>query len=551
MLQQLDPQLTSLTLLGGLGVAALVALILPFVLSRLKHPRALGTRPRPDLYSPKGTLPFLGNQLRVLSMQERQPELWVEMVQERKRDGVKDPARAVSDTVIGRRFVAMTRPEHLEWIQKTNFKNYVKGPIAFAVMGQVLGKGIFTSDGDLWYRQRKATAAIFHNSSYRGNISTSIARSLDDFLEVMRHIADTGDEIKLSKVFFSLTLDTFCEMAFSTKPGALLGEKDGRSVPFAVAFDYTQLVMSRRFQQPFWPSIELLDGTSAKMKSAVAIVHSYANDLVEKRQNEIAAKVARGDMIGDEDGMSDLLTMFLKIRDEKGHGLDKDTLRDAVINLLIAGRDTSAAALAWCCFHLLSHPELIEGVRKEAALLADNAQPGKLEYDQLKEMQWTTACWYETTRLHPAVPASFWQALSDDQIPNGPRIEKGDLVAWSDWASSRDPDLWGKDAGAFNPERWIDKQGKFRKESEFLAHAFNGGRRRCLGETLATFEGVSTLLLLFANFDLAFAPGYLEETEMLKTELCACETPRYQSALTLPMLEPLRVVIKKRAVDAA
>ncbi|GAA5832982.1 hypothetical protein JCM11251_006471 [Rhodosporidiobolus azoricus] len=565
MLDSFYSVLAPLNLVTLLATIAALLIVLPFVLDHLSYPRALGTKHRPDLYTPKGTLPFLGLQLRILQWQDRQPELQVQLWTEHRASGDK---RALSHTILGGRFVTLHKSEHIEWMQRTNFKNYAKGQKFREVMSQVLGHGIFTSDGLLWNLQRKATARVFTNSTYRGIISSSISRTVDDFLALLSHFSSSAEpqEINLSKVFFSATLDTFCDMAFSTKPGALEGEKEGKSVPFAAAFDSTQQVMARRFQQPFWPIIEFLTGTRASMHRAVSVVHSYANEMIEKREKELDARRAAavgGDggggtgVDGQEGEGEDLLAIFLGIRDEDGKGLERQTVRDAVINLLIAGRDTTASTLSWLGYHLLRHPPHIDGIRAEATALDIGGESGKmLEFDQMKEVDWTMACWYEAARLHPSVPVNFWTALRDDQFPaGGPRVEKGDFVAWSDWTLHRDSLNWGDDAGTFNPQRWLHPDGKgkmrFSKESEYKMHAFNGGRRRCLGETLATFEGLSLLLSLFSTFDLRFADDYLENTEMVKTEWCQEETPRYQNALTLPMLEPLRVVVTKRNVDGS
>ncbi|GAA5852342.1 hypothetical protein JCM8547_006747 [Rhodosporidiobolus lusitaniae] len=561
MLDTLSESTTPLSFFTFL-IAAVVALFLgSLLIDQLKHPHAFGTKARPDLFAPPGTYPFLGLWIRELLVRDRQPELWVRFLYEREAAGIKDPSKAVSSTIPFRRFVGMTTPEHLQHIQLNNFSNYAKGPISRQVMGQVLGRGIFTSDGEAWNSQRKATSRIFTNANYRDIISSSISSSLYDFLSVMAYFADSGKEIKLSKLFFSVTLDSFCEMAFSTSPGAVKGEKEGKSVPFAAAFDYTQLVMTRRFSNPLFKLTEFLTGERGRMKSAVTVVHSYTNNLIREREKELEAKREKGDLDGEQDGeeggggATDLLGQFLRMREKEG--LSDEAVRDATINLIIAGRDTTAGNLSWCCFHLLKQPHLIEKLRAEAVehgltgLSSSSDAEGErvrmLEFDELKEMNYSLAVWYETARLHPAVPVNFWQALGDDQIPNGPRIEKGDLVAWSDWASARNVSLWGSDAGVFNPSRWLDgKTGKFRKESEFLMHSFNGGRRRCLGEVLANFEGVAILLALLLSFDLDFAPNYLDKTEMVRTEWCGVETPRYANALTLPMLKPLRVVATRR-----
>jgi cytochrome P450 len=118
------------------------------------------------------------------------------------------------------------------------------------------------------------------------------------------------------------------------------------------------------------------------------------------------------------------------------------------------------------------HPELIVPIRKECDEL------GRIDYDTYKSLLQTTAALQEGLRLHPSVPKNAWQAVSDDQIPNGPRIEKGDVVFWSDWGMGRDRLVWGPDAAEYKPSRWIDETGSLKKESQFKAHFFNGGSRQ-------------------------------------------------------------------------
>ncbi|GAA5858896.1 hypothetical protein JCM1840_006607 [Sporobolomyces johnsonii] len=510
-------------------------------------PHASGTRPRPDLYSPKGAWPVVGHVFRVLAMRDRQPEQLVTLLMERQKDGIKDPARALCRTIPGTTLILLTRPEHLEWIQKTNFSGYEKGKDLPNNMGQILGEGIFTTDGHKWSIQRKASSRIFHNSAFRSVIASSISKSLSELVDVLTHFADKGDEIALSDLFFRLTLDSFCHMALGTEPGALKAALQGKSVPFAVAFDYSQLVMSRRFTNPFWAITERLDGSHARMKEAAKAIDDYAYHLIDEREKELAKKTAGGGSVEENEVGVDLLTLYMKIKDDNGRGLNRKELRDAVLALVFAGRDTTAQTLSWTLFHLLSHPHHIDRLVEEARHILNSH--GELEYDRLKDMNYTTAVFMEGARLHPSVPINAWEAVADDQIPNGPRIEKGDKVTWSDWVMARDVEVWGPDAGQFKPERWLDDQGKYRKESQWKAHMFNGGYRVCLGQTLATFEGVSVLAHLFTHFDLSFAPDYLATTPMVKTEWCGSETPLYANSVTLPMAQPLRVKAVPKRVE--
>lgn len=96
---------------------------------------------------------------------------------------------------------------------------------------------------------RKTSAKLFTNSTYRGIISTSTHRSTAQLLDAIDHLSTQRGEVDLSRLFFSLTLDAFCFMAFSTDPGALLAAEAGQLNPFAVALDYAQTQTQKRFQK--------------------------------------------------------------------------------------------------------------------------------------------------------------------------------------------------------------------------------------------------------------------------------------------------------------
>lgn len=75
---------------------------------------------------------------------------------------------------------------------------------------------------------------------------------------------------------------------------------------------------------------------------------------------------------------------------------------------------------------------------------------------------------------------------------------------------------------------------------------FNGGARLCLGQQLATFEGVSVLTALLQHFDFEFAPGYLESVPKIALDEA---TPKYANSLTLPMAQPLMVKATRRQIN--
>ncbi|ORY63681.1 putative cytochrome P450 monooxygenase [Leucosporidium creatinivorum] len=487
---------------------------------------ALGTNERPDLETRPG-YPIIGNLLEFRAHGDRIVNLWIWGREQ------KTTNKPLSFTVPGKRFIDVSKPELIEAIQKTNFSNYVKGPATHARLEQILGDGIFAVDGKKWHSQRKATSKIFNANSFRGIITQSLDANLEKLLAIIRRHADKGEEFSLDALFFRFTLNSFADLAFGVDVGALSTESD-EPVPFAAAFDFAQSILALRFTNPFWKITERFSGQAKAMEEASKVLDDFAFKIIDER-----VKQGKGDIKKeqkDEVAGLDLLSLCMALRDENGQPMSRRALRDAVLNLIIAGRDTTAQALSWTMFHLLTRPEFIDPIRTEVEEL------GVIDYDSYKNLHQTNAVFSEGLRLHPSVPKAAWQALGDDVLPGGLRIEKGDFVLWSDLMMGRDEEVWGEDAKEFKPSRWVDEKGELRKESQFKAHMFNSGYRLCLGQDLAKYEASAVLAAVLREFDLSFAPDYLETVPRNAID----GTPEYAPSLTLPMLAPLRVIAKHR-----
>ncbi|GAA5941046.1 hypothetical protein JCM10213_001700 [Rhodosporidiobolus nylandii] len=421
---------------------------------------------------------------------------WSPFYLQRELAHPKDRSKTASITIPGQRIILVHAPESIEYMQRTNFPNYIKGPGLYANMG-VLGHGIFTSDGAAWAAARKTTSKIFNNNAYRGVVSVSLQRNLDKLLHLVDERAVPAEGFDISAVFFRFTLNTFTSMALGVDL-ALLDSLE--PVAFAVAFDYLQIQekIADRFRNPFWPLTERFDGAKAKVAATKKVVDNFSYDLIKHRKD--------GEKLTDEE------------------------VRNHILHLLVAGRDTTAQALCWTVFRLLKNPQCIEKLRQEVE------EVGAVDWDLHRRLVYTTAVFLEGLRLHPSVPKALWLVVADDHIPAGDgshiRVEKGDGVIWSDWERGRAEDIWGADAEEFKPERWIDEKGDLKSESQWKAHFFNGGYRVCLGQHLARFEAVTVLAALFRSFDFSFAPGYLENTPMVEGD----GTPRHAKSLTLPMM---------------
>ncbi|KAI7951134.1 hypothetical protein MJO29_009808 [Puccinia striiformis f. sp. tritici] len=504
--------------------------------------RAIGTTKRKDpAFHEDPGWPLVGQLPTVIKNRARSLE---EMTMRGLKYG---PGHAI--TVPGVRMIDVSKPEWLEYIQKTNFDNYVKGPLFRNCMYDVFGDGIFVSDGQMWKRARHATSTIFTLKTFKTIIVPSSNKSMDELSQVLTSIAGRNHPIDFCDLFFRFTLDSFVHMTFGKDLGLLgIGYEDKGSNPFSVAFDYAQDQVDFRFVMPIgWRLIERLNIRSMgkRMKVSCGVLDDYAYSLIDERMSNLTSDPKKEKQATIH---TDLLGLFMNARDERGGDLGRTELRDTTLNLIIAGRDTTAEVLSWSFFHLLMNEDLVLRIREEASGILGEEK--RVTYENYKQFILAYAIVHETLRLHPSVPKDLKCVASDDQIPGGPRVEAGDMVRWSDWQMGRDASIWGPDCGEFKPDRWIDdEKGSIKQFGPYKFHAFNAGPRICLGMNLAIYQAVKVIVETFMSFELEFAPGWLEnvpKSESIEGITSRYPTPMYRTSLTLPMDNPMMISVKKK-----
>ncbi|KAN0066262.1 hypothetical protein ACQY0O_000356 [Thecaphora frezii] len=414
--------------------------------------------------------------------------------------------------------IMVHRPEYIEYIQKTNFKNFVKGKDFRERFSDFIGvTGIFSADGYVWKSQRKMASHIFTVNQFRTWVQAVVHQDLANAVSVLDKLtADAATTtnpatIQLPDLFYRYTLSSFGRMAFGFDVKCLTADPEclKEEVGFGAAFDQVQLTISRRSITPFWWIVERFSEQGKLCKENIRKVRSYALDIVDQRLKEREA----GETKGKES--KDLLDLCI------GLTTDRVELLTMVLNFLIAGRDTTAASLSWMFYEMFLHPEHVEEMRKEIRSIFPDEPVGSskmLLYDQLKDLPFTTAFYNETLRLHPPVPKNAKAIVEDDIIvPQGPtaaglppiKVYKGEKVGWCDWAIARSTDVWGADAAEFNPHRFLETDEKGARSvknfGQWKFHVFNGGPRLCLGMTLATYEALAFVAAVIDRFDFGWA----------------------------------------------
>jgi fatty acid omega-hydroxylase len=242
---------------------------------------------------------------------------------------------------------------------------------------------------------------------------------------------ETQTPVDFHDIMFKFTLDSFILLGFGVHLNAL-GTKG--SVPFAESFDEAQRTTFQRFITPGWSITELLTQLSQPWKTSMnghlRVVDGFARQVTEQRREQLK----NGEV------HKDLLSRFMDASNAQGEPLNNDELRDIVLNFVIAGRDTTAQALSWTFYMLMSHPRVEAKLLDEinATISEDILTDSALLYEKIKDMKYAHAVFYEVLRHYPSVPLNQKFALEDDVLPDGTAIRKGDYLLWCKYGISQE-----------------------------------------------------------------------------------------------------------------
>ncbi|CAG8569578.1 11457_t:CDS:2, partial [Scutellospora calospora] len=411
------------------------------------------------------------------------------------------------------RFIMINDPKLIEHMLKTNFEYFEKGDILHELMYDIFGDGIFAVDGYKWKFQRRIISYLFQGKNFKDLICVSMAEKSKIVLNILRNCADNGKPIDLQDLFYRFTLDTLGDIDF----GCLSNPE--KPVQFAVDFDYAQRNIDWRWQQPLWKYIELYSERGRQMRKVCKKIDNYIYNIINNRKSETG------------ENTNDILTLFINAVDKDGTKLNDRELRDAILNLIIAGRDTTAQALSWMMYSIMANPFVEDSLLKEINSILSPTTPIP-SYDDIKAFKYANATFYETLRLYPSVPKNGKVCVKDHILPNGIPVYADEFVIYNPWAMGRDKKLWGENAEIFNPERFLNSED-MSKPNQFKFIAFHAGPRNCLGQQFATVEAIMLVTTILREFKFELVPGQKSPPALLQS-------------ITLPMKEPLMAKVSRR-----
>ncbi|MEM7374666.1 MAG: cytochrome P450 [Bacteroidota bacterium] len=374
--------------------------------------------------------------------------------------------------------ISVASPEAMEHVLRKHQNNYPKPSVFTRALSPLTGRGLITNETHNWATQRKLMGPSFHHRQ----IARMVHIMAEDTMSMAEIWRKQDGQIRdvLEDMMF-LTLNIVSRALFSTD---VMSGAGTISVAVRDAFAYA----GYRLKTPFSLG-ELLTGRRKRaFKQAKRLLDDTIADMIGQR-------LESGE-VGE-----DMLGLLLAARDEEtGKGMDTLQLRDELMTLMIAGHETTAAALSWSFYLLAKHPETWKKLQAAADGFTLPDISDTIRFDIPDYAKWV---FEESMRLYPPAWGVPRESLEVDEI-HGFHIPKKTVINCSLYAMFRDPQIW-EEPEAFKPERFADSQ--VAERPRYASIPFGLGKRQCIGMNMALVEGPLILTLLAQQVQLHLPEG--------------------------------------------
>ena len=354
-----------------------------------------------------------------------------------------------------------------EYVLQKNQKNYTKSKIQTEDLAKYVGKGLLTSEGEHWKKQRKLIQPAFHKKQLENLLESIKSAILSEYKKIT-----PNQVIDIFPILNDLAFQTVVKSLFSSAAN----QEDINRLQYIT--EQAQKMLVKELRQPYlgwWFNL------SGEIKKHIDLTNE-ARQILKRIVNERRASNVKED---------DLLDMLLDAKYDDGTSMEEEQLIDEILILFTAGHETTSNALTFTTQLLALHPEWQDKIYNERKELKSESQD---LMDLVSKSKVCQQVLEEAMRLYP--PAYFIDRVNiEPDHFNGLDFEAGSNLLFSVYEIHRHPKLW-KQPKAFLPERFNEGSRKF--SSQYFP--FGAGPRKCIGNNFAMFEMIIAVSELVSNY---------------------------------------------------
>ncbi|CAL5430762.1 unnamed protein product [Camellia sinensis] len=378
---------------------------------------------------------------------------------------------------------------------------------------KLIGDGIVVTRGEKWSKLRKISNYAFHaeNLKYCTNnfreglvcvqeMVPAMTASVETMLERWRH--REGKAIEVYEEFKLLTSEIISRTAFGSS------YLEGKNI-FDMLIKLSTIISRNEFKIRF-PGIGKFvksndDTESDRIEHAI---RDLIITMIQKREEKVVQ--GKSDNYGS-DFLGSLIKFYHDADDNSNISID--TVIDECKIFYIAGQETTNGLLAWSIFLLAIHSDWQEKARKEVLELFGQQNPSPEGIARLKSMSMVLN---ETLRLYSPA-ANMWRKV-EREVRLGKLVLPANMDVYiPSLALHHDPNIWGKDAHLFKPERFAEGVAKATNNNTTAFIPFGLGPRMCVGLNFAAAETKIALSMILQRYTFTLSPTYVHSPMQMLT----------------------------------
>ncbi len=384
---------------------------------------------------------------------------------------------------------AVASPKIIEQVLVTQAAKFSKETRGYDQLRRVLGRGLLTSEGSFWLRQRRLAQPAFHRERLQG-WGEVMVRATREMVAGLQSKITTGEKFDALKTMMKLTMRIVGQTLLSAD---VTSESDTVTHALTHGLEVMQHMLTHPFALPTW--------VPTKHNREFAAAGKALNDIVfgiisERRRGEGGAK-------------DDLLSMLMNAVDlDTNERMNDEQLRDEVMTIFLAGHETTAVLLGWTLYLLSKHPGIERKLRAELTAVLGTRE---VTTDDVPKLPYLGRVIKEVLRLYP--PAwILGRRVTEDLVVDGWNFATRSVVMFSPYVLHRLPEVFENPEG-FDPDRWLDEERLPR--GAYLP--FSIGARKCIGDSFAVLEAALVLATMLPKVSFALVPGQTIEPEPMIT----------------------------------
>ncbi len=390
--------------------------------------------------------------------------------------------------IFGGNLFMVNEPKLVRQMLQEQPKKYPKHEMLTYLLEPLLGTSIFTTNGEVWERQRRLVDVGFQQARMQ-LVFPLMTSAVEEMVKRLDTVAD-GRSYEVDGEMTYVTADVM----FRTILSENLTETDANEVYEAF------LEFQNHFQKVLMLMMYRLPVYFARRKAAKAArrIRAPLEAIIARRYKEREE--------GKTEPKQDILGAIMEAVDPvAGDQFSYSEMVDQICMLFLAGHETSASALAWATYMISNSPEIQERMREE---IEREVGDRDFEYGDARKLRLVYNVFRETLRLYPPV-GFFIRQATETHCMRDKTVEKGSPIMISPWLIQRHREHWER-PDEFDPDRFETQAGKESAKCAYIP--FSTGPRVCIGQSFANQEAVLILATLVRRYRIEPVPEHVPQT---------------------------------------